>query len=362
MDVIGPAPPTPALDASRSQRVARVVLAVGLTLLGLWTLQGLLRALAWAGILAIATWPLYQRARRRWPPGRHDIALPALFTLGITLLLVVPLALAAVQLGREFRVVLGWLREAQASGVPAPSWLAQFPLGGIQAAAWWQANLADPESASALLGRLDRADMFQIGRQLGAQLVHRAILLGFTLLALFFLLRDGTRITAQMRRASRRLLGPRGERLGEQVVASVHGTVDGLVLVGLGEGALLGIAYAVAGVPHPTLLGALTAVAAMIPLGAPLVFGAASLLLLAQEQALAAAALFVFGLVVVFVADHAVRPVLIGGATRLPFLWVLLGIVGGVETFGLLGLFFGPAIMAALILLWRDWTRAEAGS
>jgi predicted PurR-regulated permease PerM len=51
-----------------------------------------------------------------------------------------------------------------------------------------------------------------------------------------------------------------------------------------------------------------------------------------------------------------VRPVLIGGATRLPFLWVLFGLLGGVETWGLLGLFLGPAIMAALIFLWREWT------
>jgi len=60
--------------------------------------------------------------------------------------------------------------------------------------------------------------------------------------------------------------------------------------------------------------------------------------------------------VVVFVADHFIRPVLIGGAIRLPFLWVLLGILGGLETFGILGLFLGPAIMAALISLWREWT------
>ena len=52
------------------------------------------------------------------------------------------------------------------------------------------------------------------------------------------------------------------------------------------------------------------------------------------------------------------RPVLIGGATRLPFLWVLLGILGGVESFGLLGLFVGPAVMAVLVMLWREWVAA----
>ena len=61
----------------------------------------------------------------------------------------------------------------------------------------------------------------------------------------------------------------------------------------------------------------------------------------------------------VFVADHFVRPVLIGGSTRLPFVWVLLGILGGVETFGLLGLLLGPALLAVLIALWRELAAPE---
>ena len=71
---------------------------------------------------------------------------------------------------------------------------------------------------------------------------------------------------------------------------------------------------------------------------------------------MAAIVLFAIGLAVTFSADHFIRPVLIGGATRLPFIWVLLGILGGLEVWGLLGLFLGPASMAALILLWREWT------
>jgi len=66
---------------------------------------------------------------------------------------------------------------------------------------------------------------------------------------------------------------------------------------------------------------------------------------------------FALGGAMAFAVDHFVRPVLIGGATKLPFLWVLLGILGGLEVWGLLGLFLGPAIMAALILLWRDFVR-----
>jgi predicted PurR-regulated permease PerM len=76
--------------------------------------------------------------------------------------------------------------------------------------------------------------------------------------------------------------------------------------------------------------------------------------LVIQSRVTAAILLFVFASVVVFVADHFVRPALIGASTRLPFLWVLLGIFGGLETFGLIGLFVGPAIMAAVIAIWRE--------
>lgn len=347
-------PSNPPLAESRSQRLARAALGLFVFILGVWTLRDFLPAIVWAAIFAIAIWPLYRRARRRWPPGKHNVLLPSLFTLMIALVFIVPLAITAVQLGQEASSVVQWLQQAYRSGVPAPGFLGHLPFGSQQATTWWNNNLADPGAASDLLRRLGRGEVVSYSRRLGSQLVHRLVLFGFTLLTLFFLFRDGEHLAMQMRRASARAFGPPGERVGRQVVASVHGTVDGLVLVGLAEGVLLGIAFVVAGVPHPTLLGALTAVGAMIPFGACVVPGVAALILLAQGSAAMGIGVFAFALVVAFIADHFVRPVLIGGATRLPFLWVLFGILGGVETWGLLGLFLGPAIMAVLVLLWRE--------
>ncbi len=82
--------------------------------------------------------------------------------------------------------------------------------------------------------------------------------------------------------------------------------------------------------------------------------GAESVVLFAAGKTAMAVVVVAGGFLTTFVADHFVWPQLIGGATRLPFLWVLLGILGGVETFGLLGLFLGPAVMPAMILLWRE--------
>jgi predicted PurR-regulated permease PerM len=368
-----PAPPpkpheTSAEGSSRAQIIAQALLAIGLTLLGLWTLRGFLPALVWAGILAIAVWPLYQRACRRWPPGRHNILLPACFTLAIALVFIVPLVLAAVQAAREAHGVLAYLDTARSNGIPPPDWLGHLPIGSQEATSWWNDNLASPEAATNLLRRARHADVVSNGRSLGMAIVHRVVLFAFTLLTLFFLYRDGEWLAKQTIQAAERVIGPSGERLGMQMVRSIRGTLDGLVLVGLGEGAVLGVGYAIAGAPHAALLGALTAVAAMIPFGAPLLFLSVSALLAAQGSIVAAISIAALGFVVLFIADHFLRPIMIGGATKLPFLWVLLGILGGVETFGLLGLFLGPAIMAALVLLWqevmppREDTPSQAGS
>ena len=83
----------------------------------------------------------------------------------------------------------------------------------------------------------------------------------------------------------------------------------------------------------------------------------ACLTLIAQSRVSAGVILFLFASAVVFLADHFVRPVLIGASTRLPFLWILLGIFGGLETFGLIGLFLGPAILAAVMAIW--WEGSE---
>ncbi len=351
--------PTPhqAERTQSGQQIARVTLGIGLTLLGMYVIEGFLAALVWAVILAIATWPLYQRTQRRFGSAKgHNVLLPLLFTVAVALLFAVPLSFAIFQLSHEARLATAMVVDAREHGMAAPDWVARLPVGASWLTGWWDANLRDPADARALLGRVDRAQVTLFGREFGAQLVHRGVMFGFTVAALFFLFRDGQCLIDQTRVASRRLFGSQGEDLGRQIVASVHGTVDGLVLVGLGIGGILGVGYWLAGAPHPVLLGAFTAVAAMVPMGSAIVLGIASLLVLTTASTVAAIALFAGGMVVIFIADHAVRPALIGGATRLPFLWVLLGILGGVETFGLLGLFLGPAIMAALILLWREWT------
>ena len=351
-DAIPPPEPPPA----SSQSLARIALATAVVAIGLWILRDFLAALVWAGVLAIAFWPIYRRMRQPASRPIERIVAPALATTLIGIIFIAPLVLLGLALAHESHIFVGLIAEARHHGIPTPEWMPQLPIIGAAVAEWWQTNLGDPAAAEELIGRVNLRTLTESAREYGALIVHRLALLLFTLLTLFFVFREGDRLAEQLRRLGDRLIGVRGERIAGHMIAAVHGTVNGLVLVGLAEGFLLGIVYFAAGLPYPAIVGAVTAVAAVIPFAAPVVYILAGLYLFTIGNTVGGIIIIVSGSVIVFIADHFVRPFLIGGAARLPFLWVLLGLLGGLETFGFLGLFLGPALMAALVALWREWT------
>lgn len=352
---------TPRTAASSSaQLFARLALATAVVAVGLWILFDFLPAFAWAAVFAIALWPLYSRLLRLLPARGARVLGPLLATIGIGVVIIGPLVLLGVAIGRESHVVIEFVAEARHNGLPVPSSIAELSVVGPWIAEWWRDNLSDPAMAEELIGRNLRS-LTESAGQYGGEIAHRLVILLCTLLTLFFLFRDGGALAERLRDLSDRVIGLRGERIARQMIAAVHGTVSGLVLVGLAEGILLGLAYLVAGLPYPASFGAVTGVAAVIPFAAPVVFCLAGLYLLAIGNTLGGIIIIGFGSVVVFIADHFVRPALIGGAARLPLLLVLLGILGGLQTMGFLGLFLGPAVMAALVALWREWTEPLDG-
>jgi predicted PurR-regulated permease PerM len=352
--------PTPAVPPASSQSLARIALASAVVAIGLWILRDFLAALVWATVLAIAFWPIYRRLREPVPKPIDRVVAPALATTLIGIIFITPIVLLGIAVARESHLVVQFMHDARHHGIPAPGWIDQLPLVGPTIGEWWRGNLGDPAAAEELIGRVNLRTLTESVREYGAEVVHRLALLLFTLLTLFFLFRDGDKMVEQLRSLGDRLIGLRGERIAGHMIAAVHGTVNGLVLVGLAEGLLLGIVYFAVGLPYPAMVGAITAVAAVIPFAAPVVYALAGLYLFTAGDTTGGIIVIIIGSVIVFIADHFVRPVLIGGAARLPFLWVLLGILGGLETFGFLGLFLGPAMMAALIALWREWTEIPA--
>ncbi|MFM0340223.1 AI-2E family transporter [Paraburkholderia fungorum] len=350
-----PEPPTS--DRLKKQKAASLVLYIGLVLLALWVVRDFIAVVAWAGVIAIALWPLFRRVERNRPFNGRTTLIAAALTLAIALLVVLPVGIGIAQALREAHDLNEWFKGVQENGIAMPDFIEHLPFGVQQVSAWWQANLAQPLRESPAMKGLHSNTLMTFGRHFGARAVHAVMTFAFMLVTLFVIFQAGPRLSGSIIKGVRRSFGDDGAQLVERMAAAVRGTVSGLVVVGIGEGALMGVAYLVTGLPHVALLALVTAIAAMLPFCAPITFGLAALWLFSQGSVAAAVGLAVFGSVVVFIAEHFVRPLLIGNSTRLPFLLVLFGILGGAETFGLLGLFVGPALMTVLMVLWTDLVR-----
>ena len=112
-------------------------------------------------------------------------------------------------------------------------------------------------------------------------------------------------------------------------------------------------------------LAALTTVCGLIPFAAPTVWIGVCVWLLVKGSTASALGLLIWGALVLGWTDHIVRPFLISREAEIPFLLVLFGVLGGLASFGLVGLFVGPVILAVLLAIWREWlleTRRDASA
>lgn len=349
-------PKKPPLPLGAEARLnSRVVLAFVVFAFGMWTAWALLPSLIWATIIAVTLWPLYLRFTGWFSSDTSSIA-AFIFTALVALGLFTPISLAIYQIAQQSDILVSWLKQARESGVEVPEWVARLPLAAEGLQTWWRTNLSDPKAAAAWLQTVNADNASDLLKTFGAQLLHRLSLMLFSLLALFFLLRNGRAVGRRFLETCDRLLGDAGEGLVEKMVEATRGTVNGTVFVAVGEGLLIGVGFVVAGVPNPVMFTVLTTAFALLPFGAWLAFTTAAIVLVSGGGGgVAAAGVFLWGATVMLAGDHFVWPTLVGGSARLPFLLAFVGIFGGIAAFGLFGLFLGPVIMAAALTVWREW-------
>ena len=341
---------------SRARAITRTAVAIAVVLLALWVARDFLVALTWAAVIAITTWPIYIRSARVIFGDRSPALAPLLFTLLTGLVLLVPIVVTMHQIAQGSDAFARALNQLQESGIPVPVWLAQLPIAGAYLDLWWRSNLGNPDVLVEWFRGVNIESITAWTSALGGALLHRLFLFLITLIALFLLLRDGTWLADRALATADRLLGNPGERLVSKMADAIRATVNGTVAAAIVTGAVIGIAYALTGVPHPLLFAVLTMALAMVPFGAWVALITATLILaLHGGTLLAAAGLFGFGAAMLLIGDNFIQPALIGGTARLPFLLVLIGILGGMHSFGLVGIFLGPVIMAALVTVWREW-------
>jgi predicted PurR-regulated permease PerM len=176
----------------------------------------------------------------------------------------------------------------------------------------------------------------------------------------FFFYLYGEPLAQWLRLLLQRVAGERADRLIDVTGATVRGVVYGILGTAVVQGILTAFGLWLTGVPRPVLLGAVAGFLSVLPIGAPLVWIPAALWLMTSGHLGAGLFLGIYGVVAVSGADSVIRPWFISRGAQLPFLLTVLGVLGGVLAFGLLGIFLGPVLLGIGYTLVTEWTRTAS--
>jgi predicted PurR-regulated permease PerM len=310
-------------------------------------------ALFWAAVLAFASWPLMRLLTVGLSFSITQAAL--LLTFGWMLALAAPLVWLGFNLADHVQNAIAFIKTIQVDGLPEPpTWLVGVPLVGDRLLDLWSSvgehGMAWFASVQPYLG--------QVGNWLlarSAQLGGGMLELILSVVLVFFFYRDGPALAHFVHALLERLIGDRAGHYLQLVAGTVQRVVNGVIGTAAAQAVLALIGFLIAGVPGAVLLGMLTFLFSLIPMGPPLVWIPATAWLAWKGEYGLAIFLGIWGTVVVSGVDNVLKPYLISRGGILPLVVVLLGVFGGILAFGFMGLFLGPTLLAVAYSLLKDW-------
>jgi predicted PurR-regulated permease PerM len=330
-----------------------VLFILALIVGSLWVLRPFIAAFVWAATIVLATWPVLQWLERRFGGRRGPAVLVMIAAMLAVFVLPIGLAARAMLTGIDDVASLAGLLSGL-SLPSAPGWLKNVPLVGPQIAESWNAMAgAGPE------GLVEKLQPYLRG--FGSWFASHAgtiasLLVQFLITTVFaaVLYSGGEAWADWVRRFARRLAGERGDQVAVLAAQAVRGVALGVVVTALLQTILGGIGVMVAGVPFAAVLTALMFLLCIAQLGPLLVLVAATAWVYMHSGPVAGTIMLVYALIV-GVMDNFVRPVLIKRGADLPLLLIFTGVVGGLVSLGLVGIFVGPVLLAVTYTLLNDW-------
>ncbi len=382
--------------------VALLLLLIGC----FFVLKPFIAALMWAIILAYSLHPL-QRRFTLWFRGSRTLA-ACFVTLTLTVLLAGPIVLVGFSIAQDGKDLADATRKwFLAAPEKAPDWVADAPLVGTQLAGYWGTisedrnrwieqlekevktpprprivvengdeltvrdapPLRDIESdAEGLAEKKTESEhlvtllgKFLVWAKSGLIAVGLVVWAGVTQVVLsaflaFFLLRDAEVLSERLANAVERLAGERGQHLIHVAGGTVRGVIYGILGTAIAQALVAGLGFWIAGVPGAVLLSVLTFFFAVIPFGPPLIWLPATLWLWAQGKPGMAIFMLLWGALGISSVDNFLRPYLISQNSKMPFVLIFCGVIGGALAFGLVGVFMGPTMLAVAFRLIEEWS------
>jgi len=315
------------------------------------------KPLAWALIIGIATLPHHDRLARKFPD--HPDRSAGVMVLAITVCFILPFAGLIVMVAQN---AADWYKEGErlvlAFSATSSATLSHFPFAGKIIALGDRFGI-ELSGFGAKLAAGASGYLLDAATNTAKNLGELLFTLGMALFILFFVYRDGERIVsaAITRFATDQ---DKARRYFSEIRATTTAVTVGTIFTCLVQGAIAGIGYFVAGVPAPILCGALTALAALVPVvGTGIIWVPLAALVAINGAYLKAGLLALWCIVFVGLADNAIRPLAIGAKSNIPVPAIVLGAIGGVFSMGILGLILGPVLFAIFFNLWGEVTGAD---
>lgn len=344
----------------REGELTRIVLAVlfigGLIGFAGWVLRPFLGALVWAVMIVVPTWPFMTGVQRRLG-GRRWAAVTAMTVLLVAVFLVPLLAAVGTVLGNVDQIGAGAKHLAELKLPPPPQWLVGLPLVGERAAEFWRQVEADSFGVviAPYASELVRWLVAQLGT-VGSLLVQVVL----TVIAAAVLYANGEAAANAALRFGARLAGRHGEGAIRLSAQAIRGVALGVVLTALLQAAIGGLGLVMAGVPFAALLTAAIFLLAVAQIGGAMVL-LVPVIWLYWSGATGWGTFLLVVMIITATIDNVVRPILIKRGADLPLLLIFVGVIGGLISFGLIGIFVGPVVLAVAYTLLQAWLGMDQG-
>jgi predicted PurR-regulated permease PerM len=314
-------------------------------------------AMLLALIFVLSTWPAFVKLEE-WLDHQKTLA-ASLMTLLLAVCFLVPLLfLGSSVVDNYSRVSQAISQTMQNNPTQAPVWMTDIPVIGERLNQLWQDYSADKQAFMVRLQEYQQPItnfLISSGAAIGRGLLDLAL----GVIISFFLFRHGLSYADRLQTLIENFIGSQGRRLLKVSKNTLIGIVYGVLGTALAQGVLAAIGFWIAGVPGAPLLGLMTFFLSFIPMGPPLIWVPVTIWLFSEGMIWMGVFMAVYGLLIISFIDNFIRPYFISVGSNLPLLLVLFGVFGGLISFGFIGLFIGPTLLALAYTLIIEWTQSR---
>lgn len=328
-----------------------LVFSAAFVLLTAWMLRAFVPGIVWGAVFAISLWPLFVRVSRKLGSTVNNPAL--LFSLLFLIVFVLPLAYVVYDVVDAYQASVSFFAKNDDGIVPVPAFVDLLPYS-TKLKDLWSQNIGHSNGALDALNKLSNDRLGNWLSTAALQVSSSLVTALCMLVSFYFMLKNGNYVRTHYEATLSHWFSEKSVAVVNKGISALRGTINGVILIGLVEGVLLAVPLVLAGVKSGLLLGLVAGILGVIPLVMPVMILPAILYLYFSGAVTYAIVMAVDLLLVWIVFENVVKPGLISSAVKVNPYLVLLGLVGGLQLLGPVGLFIGPAIVSMSFAMASD--------